>query len=58
MRPIDLDARKLLGFRLAAASSGAKVGAKPDVNVGAKIGIKPSIHAGAKVGAKVGAKPV
>ena len=45
---VNLDPRKLLGFRLTAMSSGSATGAK--------IGGKPAIKAGAKAGTKIGAK--
>ena len=46
MSAIQLDARKLLGFRLSNATSAAKVGTKTAPKIGAKIGNK------------VGGKPV
>lgn len=59
MAKIEMDASKLLGFRLAHASaSSAKIGSKPlTAAMDAKIGLKPGMAMSAKIGAKIGGKP-
>jgi hypothetical protein len=60
MKEINLDATKLLGFRLTTtASIGAKIGDKPNgvsPVIGAKVGNKP-LETSVRIGAKVGSKP-
>lgn len=56
MNAIELDVRKLLGFRLSVPAQGAKIGGKPTVESGTKAGLTPTVRAGAKMGAKLGGK--
>ena len=48
MHAVNLDARKLLGFRLVQGATGAKLGVKTS---------PLSLSSGAKIGGKVGGKP-